>query len=923
MERKIISDSELLQELSRLQKEIDLLRAEKRSQSEFPDLRLRILHEIEHSILALQDEQSTAQIALQHVADIVPDYHSSSVLITDDRKETAQILALDFAGNETILGDGNADINQDIPFGSLSIDIETLRAGKSFKIDDLNSSLTQSDIQAKMVKAGIRSYLSVPLIASREMKGILNLASSSPGVLQSNQIRIAQEIADSLAIAIQQGALRRAEQQGLREAEVMRDIMAALASAGTLNQTLEIILLNLRNVIAYDRAALYLLDDHQRYVPAERTDFNPGSKFRSHFDDDLLIAEMRTNHNVFCVADIQDDPRFSTWPDMESIRGWMGAPLTIGEEMIGFISLGSLEPQAYVEADIAVVQGFTLQISKVLEKAWLHEQSHRRTEELEVLSSLSFALDMVHGQEGTLSTIINQITSLFDAQCGTFIIPYNQDTQLRVLFSQEEHLIGLTHHSADDALWQVFLNGEIVIIRDLKGYLREKPAPLTQALLEGKRTAALLPVHAGEANFGILCFTFDEPRRISSEEINLLSSISDIAGAALQRTIELEALERQVTKRNQRLSTLYSINAVANEPIDLEFSLEKLLKIALEINHSSVGAIHLVDPDANNLKMVTQQGIPPENISSLEQLDLEDDIWTSLLFSSQPLVIADIAQDTRLPKQWRGVIMQGGNTFISTPVRAKGIPLGLLSIFRESMHNYSVEDITLLMTIASQIGASVERNRLINQVEQAAVLEERQRLARELHDSVTQLLYSQVLFASAGEKSLDHGEVQPARQFLDRIDQAALQALKEMRILVYELTPQETLSGGLLKALDRRLDAVERRAGMDASVELLGTLTLSDASQLNLFRLIQEALNNTLKHSRATSVRIKLHQQMNMLGVEIQDNGIGFNLEEQSRSGGMGLANIQERADELGAELLIKTKPGQGTCIIVTLKEIP
>ena len=144
-----------------------------------------------------------------------------------------------------------------------------------------------------------------------------------------------------------------------------------------------------------------------------------------------------------------------------------------------------------------------------------------------------------------------------------------------------------------------------------------------------------------------------------------------------------------------------------------------------------------------------------------------------------------------------------------------------------------------------------------------------------------------------------------------------------MRILVYELTPQETLSGGLLKALDRRLDAVEKRAGMDARVDLLGTLNLSDASQLNLFRLIQEALNNTLKHSRATSVRINLHQQMNMLRVEIQDNGSGFNLEEKTQSGGMGLANIQERADELGAELLIKTKPGQGTCIIVTLKEIP
>jgi signal transduction histidine kinase len=331
----------------------------------------------------------------------------------------------------------------------------------------------------------------------------------------------------------------------------------------------------------------------------------------------------------------------------------------------------------------------------------------------------------------------------------------------------------------------------------------------------------------------------------------------------------------------------------------------------------------LIDLDANKLKKASYLGFPEEEITHLNQFELDEETWTPLLFSPQPLVIADISKDDRIPMPWRRAGIGKRRSFIGAPIRAKGIPLGLLSLFRESIQDFSIEDITLLMTIASQIGAIIERNRLIGQAEQAAVLEERQRLARELHDSVTQLLYSQVLFASAGEKSLRHGKVEPAQQYLTRIDQAALQALKEMRILVYELNPQQALSEGLVKALEQRLDAVERRAGIEASIEVTGNIDLDEKNQLNLYRLIQEALNNTLKHSGASSVRINLRQELESLRVKIEDNGSGFNLQEQTLSGGMGLTNMQDRAADLGADLLINSEPGQGTRITLMMKDSP
>jgi two-component system NarL family sensor kinase len=161
------------------------------------------------------------------------------------------------------------------------------------------------------------------------------------------------------------------------------------------------------------------------------------------------------------------------------------------------------------------------------------------------------------------------------------------------------------------------------------------------------------------------------------------------------------------------------------------------------------------------------------------------------------LVVPDTTQEislpgsesipVELPAEFAKLAKAGQRAFIGAPIRAKGQVLGLLSLFDRTILDYSLEDITLFMTIADQIGSSIERARLMKQAEIAAVVQERQRLARELHDSVTQLLYSQVLFAGAGLKVLSQGDSSLAEQHLARIDQAAQQALKEMRLLVYQL----------------------------------------------------------------------------------------------------------------------------------------
>ena len=111
------------------------------------------------------------------------------------------------------------------------------------------------------------------------------------------------------------------------------------------------------------------------------------------------MEELKKGRRPIVVSDIQSDPRFETWPDMQPVRAWLGAPLLIGDEMVGFLSLGSLEPGTLGEAEAGTLQTFTSQVASILERAWQQQQSQRRSEELEVLSTISIAMDQTQGRD--------------------------------------------------------------------------------------------------------------------------------------------------------------------------------------------------------------------------------------------------------------------------------------------------------------------------------------------------------------------------------------------------------------------------------------------------------------------------------------------------------------------------------------------
>jgi signal transduction histidine kinase len=234
-------------------------------------------------------------------------------------------------------------------------------------------------------------------------------------------------------------------------------------------------------------------------------------------------------------------------------------------------------------------------------------------------------------------------------------------------------------------------------------------------------------------------------------------------------------------------------------------------------------------------------------------------------------------------------------------------------------------DLRILRHFADGASAAIVHAQFHEQHERIAVLEDRQRLAHELHDSVTQSLYGVTMYSEAASRFLDANQTDKAKNLMKELQKTSLEALREMRLLVFELRPPMLEKKGLAAAIQARLAAVEGRAGIKTELLADNSISLPGAIEKALYGIAQESLNNILKHAEATRIRVELRQSEGSAALEITDNGLGFDTVVARQRGGLGLLGLEERAAAIGGLLFIDSHPGSGTLIRVEvpLKNLP
>ena len=204
-----------------------------------------------------------------------------------------------------------------------------------------------------------------------------------------------------------------------------------------------------------------------------------------------------------------------------------------------------------------------------------------------------------------------------------------------------------------------------------------------------------------------------------------------------------------------------------------------------------------------------------------------------------------------------------------------------------------------------------------------AVSKERTRLARDLHDSVTQSIYSLTLLSEAGQRMIKRGDFSQAEGNQMRLGEIAQQALQEMRLLVYELRPQVLEQEGFIGALQHRLESVEKRAGINARMRVDPQLDIPPDLEEELFHIAIEALNNALKHAQASEVSLSIEKDEAFLVLTIADNGRGFDADLAKSQGGVGIASMTERAEKIGGSIRFHSLSTGGTKIIIKVSLNP
>ena len=279
-------------------------------------------------------------------------------------------------------------------------------------------------------------------------------------------------------------------------------------------------------------------------------------------------------------------------------------------------------------------------------------------------------------------------------------------------------------------------------------------------------------------------------------------------------------------------------------------------------------------------------------------------------------------------------------SLLAAPLRQGGETIGVLQAAHHDIHGLLPDDLPVLAAAANWASIAISNARLHEQAqkarEQQALLEERNRLARELHDAVTQSLYSISTLAGAWRRQIEAGNLQPQKDHIVELGELAEQALREVRLLIYELRPTELEEEGLVGALYRRMETVEQRAGIQTTFQITDAAghpfplpssgrearvdfyRLPKPVEHGLYRIAQEALNNALKYSGATTICIWIRLGRSTLSLEVQDNGRGFDATGATQPDvGFGLAGMRERAHNLGGRMTVASAPGEGTTIRV------
>lgn len=555
----------------------------------------------------------------------------------------------------------------------------------------------------------------------------------------------------------------------------------------------------------------------------------------------------------------------------------------------------------------------------------------RRADELQTLLTVQQAITSRLDPDDVLHLVADEARRLTSARRATVFVKEGDYLRISVL-SGEDHsnMLGYRMLIKDSLTGQSLSTGKPVRIADVT---TEPHANQDAIMRSGIKSFISVPLISGTQPIGAITVVDKQDGifEVEDERILVMLASGAIIGLENARLYREEQERHHEDKIHREVAEgLSDILAILNSNRPLPEILDFILHQAGRFLGTETGALYRLQADQGILAIQAAKGLPDGYVAGM-YIPVGSHVVGRAVMERQPITIPDMSTVlpstddlTRRPEpqaKYLAWLIKNYHGIIAVPLIGRNEVYGGIVLYFPEVRLFSKEELDLAMSFANQAVLAIENAQLRSQAEETAIAAERNRLARDLHDAVTQTLFSASLIAEVlpriWEKNVSEG-----KKRLEELRQLSRGALAEMRTLLLELRPATLVEVSLNDLLRQLAEAAHGRSRIPVALNIPEQYVLPADVQIAFYRIAQEALNNIIKHSETSSASLSLRKINTVSPAEeiieliINDNGKGFDLMNKSLEH-LGLKIMKERAAGIGADLQIKSRIGKGTEVLV------
>jgi two-component system, NarL family, sensor histidine kinase DevS len=405
-------------------------------------------------------------------------------------------------------------------------------------------------------------------------------------------------------------------------------------------------------------------------------------------------------------------------------------------------------------------------------------------------------------------------------------------------------------------------------------------------------------------------FTEDDERVIET-----LAAYAAVAISNARLYQDLIEQDKELGQRNEDMALLNDIASALTGSLDLEEILDRTLNRVIAYLAVEAGEIFLSENSGRELRLAMHRGEASNAFCTKDRFMLGEGFVGIVAATGKPLVTDRLGEDSNFLRP--AVVEAGFHCLASIPMAARGNVIGVMNVATRQKRMLTQRELHLLTSIGAWAGITIENAQLHHQAQRVAVLEERDRIAMDLHDGIIQSIYAVGLALDFARKALEEDPEQSRRK-IDQAVEGLNSAIGDIRSYISDLRPRQFDGKNLMEGLQRLIDEYIMNTRSQAILQVTkeDLSRLSPAHATALFHICQEALANIAKHARSEEAFVQVWTAQDRVLLEVTDTGRGFDLRNMSVTLGHGLSNMHTRAHKVGGDVEITSEPGQGTTVL-------